>query len=296
MKSFLKRISFLIALFLFSFSFEASAQVRDSNVYVYDVVYMKDGRVLKGEILIFEEKDGDITFRDLKGNKYSITRKEYNYFVEDKRYVVKSNDTLAIRKRKENEIEFSLGFSGITTRTSFNFDGSEDTYFYNPVDNSYLNSALCFRIGIGKYFTREHFIGLVSNFGVISESNSYFDVGLRYANSYDGYKKNVSFFTPVGIQFSYSAFKSDYRVYGPDPYQIGFFAYPMKSIDSKVSAVGVSLGQGMSFILENKKSFTMEIMLMKDIFVTQKVSSSQGNTPKVDYSSLGGKFSIFYNF
>ncbi len=40
---------------------------------------MKDGRVLKGEILIFQETDGDITFKDLNGRKYSITREEYRY-------------------------------------------------------------------------------------------------------------------------------------------------------------------------------------------------------------------------
>ena len=67
----------------FAFSFIALsvfAQPNTTPPNTVDIIYMKDGRILRGQILIFEEKDGDITFQDIYGRKYSITREEYNYF------------------------------------------------------------------------------------------------------------------------------------------------------------------------------------------------------------------------
>lgn len=85
-------------------------QARAQTTEVYDVIYMKDGRVLYGEIINFEMKDGDITFKDRDGKMYSLTRKEYNYFIEDQTYKKKAKDTI-INPRKYNEYEFEVGIA-----------------------------------------------------------------------------------------------------------------------------------------------------------------------------------------
>ena len=90
---------------------------------------MKDGRVLRGQILIFEEKDGDLTFQDIYGRKYSITREEYKYF-EENQFVKErksKNDTI-VKVRKENQFEFSIGltYGSYVPTTIFK---SDDYYF-----------------------------------------------------------------------------------------------------------------------------------------------------------------------
>ncbi len=289
---------FWLFILLFAFHLPSLGQTDPSNVLICDVVYMKDGRILKGEILIFEEKDGDLTFRDLDGKKYSITRKEYKYFVEDKRYLVKGNygDTIQIRPRKELEYEFSIGFSSTIIRLHQELISDEN--FFSTVENTYLDAPLSFRLGFGKYFTRQHFIGMVADLGVISESKSYFGVGFRYVNQYDRYKKNVALYIPIELQFNSLSFDSEYRLNDPTglPPNYNYFDLPIEKNQNVINSLGLHLGQGFNFMLENKKAISLEFEFYKNFIISQKIGAIKGQTPNTTFTSFGGKVSLFYNF
>ena len=104
------QIRYFLLLVLFFVSVQSFAQKPEENIYNYDLIYMKDNSILKGEIIIFEEEDGDITFKDLKGKTYSITRDEYRYFKENVRYYENDDKIRIIKNRKINEFEVSVGF------------------------------------------------------------------------------------------------------------------------------------------------------------------------------------------
>ena len=73
-----------------------------------DVIYMKDGRVLKGEILTFKESNGPINFVDYKGNKIAFAQEEYEYFIENQRLNVRYSDSLVLKSSKLMNLNTNL--------------------------------------------------------------------------------------------------------------------------------------------------------------------------------------------
>lgn len=281
----------ILFIFLGINSFVSAQTETNPNVLVYDVVYMKDGRVLKGEIIIFEEKDGDITFKDIYGRKYSIKREEYNYFVEDKRFLINKNDTLVIRPRKEKELEISLGFNAAYLNASEDFKA--DDYYLHAYTSTVHFTPICFKFGIGKYINRQNFIGLSADVALATEIKSYFNVGLKYVHQYDAYKRNVSFYIPVELLFNNLNMSSGYQVNDP--------AYTSESysktfeVTHSFQSLGLNLGQGVSFILNNKKSVSMELSLFKNYVISHGYEDLNRAGPKGDFNFNGMKFTFFYN-
>ena len=76
-------MKFLFLVFLFPLF--TLGQVSKKPV-VYDVVHLKNGKVLFGEIIEFAQKDGDLTFKDQYNRMYSLSREMYDYFEEDKEH------------------------------------------------------------------------------------------------------------------------------------------------------------------------------------------------------------------
>jgi len=78
----------VFALFLMLTSNIVLAQ--DSTRYeVYDVIYLKDNRVLKGQILSYDSQLGGISFKDMYGRVYNFSRDEYKYFKEKQNFPIK---------------------------------------------------------------------------------------------------------------------------------------------------------------------------------------------------------------
>ena len=77
------------------------AQTKPKQVVVYDIVHLKTGKVLYGEIIEFNQKDGDLTFRDNYNRNYSLSREMYDYFEENVTYNKRIRDTL-VRPRKSD--------------------------------------------------------------------------------------------------------------------------------------------------------------------------------------------------
>ena len=46
----------------------------------YDIIYMKSGATLKGDILSFNEKEGSLVFRDIDNRVYSVSKRRIPLF------------------------------------------------------------------------------------------------------------------------------------------------------------------------------------------------------------------------
>ena len=98
-----------IYIFICIISLQSFSQEVDASK-VYDQIYLKNGKVLTGTIILFQESDGDITFKDTEGRTYSITRKEYKYFREHVVFISEDKkDTTVLIKRKVNQYGLTVG-------------------------------------------------------------------------------------------------------------------------------------------------------------------------------------------
>ena len=286
----------LLTVFIISGMINSGKAQEEAYIINYDVIYMKDGSILKGEILVFEEKDGDITFRDTEGHKYSITREEYKYFVEDIRAVVNANDTLVIRPRKSEEFEIGLGFRA--NYINITDDLVADEYWLDSPDQYNVNAVnlvLC----AGKYLDRQNFIGASAEIGLLSEAKSVFGFGLRYSHQYDAYKKNAAFYVPVEIHYNALSFKNFYVV--EDNYIHGITGQEVENstdleVRHEVSGISLNVGQGVSFIMSDKKSFSVEFLLFKYFGVNNSYPDLSEDGPNSDFIISGAKLGLLYNF
>lgn len=99
----------LFVLALFSLLISTSVLSQDSTRYeVYDVVYLTDGRVLKGQILSYDSQLGGISFRDSYNRVYNFSREEYKYFLEKQNFPVNNKKSKALRERKSDGIRYPL--------------------------------------------------------------------------------------------------------------------------------------------------------------------------------------------
>lgn len=237
----------LLCIALFSLNTMLKAQEDDSkNVQNYDLIYMKNGQVLRGEIIIFQESDGDITFKDTEGKMYSITREEYKYFKQNVRFAITKNDTLIIRERKEKQVEFTVGL-----RNNNMIESSRNLYTTIPV-SGYL--------GFGKYFNRRVYLGIGANFGLVETKafNKYLSPGIDIKYQYDGYKNNFALYV-IG-NANYTMHQGLYAAM----YQVNIWGKSeLGDVSHKYSSAGISIGHGVCYILNGKKTVGFELIFTK---------------------------------
>lgn len=114
------RSLFLLFLVVFLQQGSIFAQSKPKKPVIYDIVHLKTGKVLYGEIIEFDQKDGDLTFKDEYNRKYSLSRQMYDYFEEDVTFQKRMRDTL-VRPRKIDEFDFSIGISQFMAGTDNGF-------------------------------------------------------------------------------------------------------------------------------------------------------------------------------
>jgi len=292
-----KLIVLVFAVFTVLFS-NAQTDSTEVTVEVIDVVKLKDGRTLRGKIVVFEEKDGDIVFKTLDGKTYTFSQEEYEYFQEDVVYEKKKLSSSEIRERKDGDTEISLGLG----YTFLNIDYSvfEDE-FYSERSSSTGDIPISFRAGFGKYLTRQNYAGVTGEIALISDSKTYFNGGFRFAHQYDGYKSNLGLYIPIDIQFSAVSDDLDYEYkylfepqWGGEPYiQTDF-----EEIQTNFSSINFSVGQGFSFYLRDKKSISLEVQLYRNFLLSQSFEQRDlpvEAEPDVDFTMNGVRFFLVYN-
>ena len=260
---------------------------------VYDIIYMKDGRQLKGEILVFDEEDGDITFRDTEGRTYSITRYQYDYFVEDRVFLVEAQDTLVINPRKVNEAEISMGIVAGYIALDQTVQQSEG--YLNSI-TSYAILPVSFKLSVGRYFNRQHFVGFSADIALLGDVKTYFNGGLRYLFQYPAYKSNIAFYFPVEVQYGILNTTFSYTTTDTIQDNNGGYSWPTyKEIETSIQSIGLHVGQGMAFMLPEKRSIKVELMLVKNFIMSQKLLNTPGEAPNMSFSQVGIRLGVLYS-
>lgn len=253
---------------------------------------MKDGRILRGQILIFEEKDGDITFQDLYGRKYSLTREEYSYFEENQiiRERKSKNDTI-VKVRKENQFEFSVGLTYGTYMPTASF--KPDAYYLQNLNNSYY-FPISLQLGAGKYFNRKNFVGVNLNYALISGASPTFNANLRYQFQYDAYKRNTACYIPV--EFGYHSLNYSTSFYVTDSIAPTQYSW-IKQIDTdvKISSLNLGIGHGFNFMMKNTHSIALEFLVYKYFTMSQKFEALLKGAPEYKVDAIGAKLAVFVN-
>ncbi len=284
-KSFLAFAFSLLTLSIF-------AQPNATPPNTVDIIYMKDGRVLSGQILIFEEKDGDITFQDIYGRKYSITREEYKYF-EENQFVKErksKNDTI-VKVRKENQFEFSVGLTYGSYVPTITFK-SNAYYLQNYNNSSYFPISL--QVGAGKYFNRKNFLGANLNYALISGGSPTISANLRYQFQYDSYKHNTACYIPV--EFGYHSLNYYTSFLVNDTLDLGQNSWTDQlNTNIKISSLNLGIGHGFNFMMKNTHSIGLELLIYKYFTMNQKFEALPQGDPNFNLNAVGAKLAVFVN-
>ncbi|TNE70735.1 MAG: hypothetical protein EP333_10005 [Bacteroidetes bacterium] len=290
----------LLLVLIVLFSAELSMAQGDTTEYkVMDVIYLKEGGILRGEILAFDESNGGIVFKDEYGRKYSFGRDDYKYFREDQLIKNKKKaKNKEVYQRKEEGLSFNVGLK-------FNFISLNDNF---TPDDYYLNGfgglgdiVTSLSLGGGMYFTRQHFVALNTDFKVASfgYAKQYFNAGIRYQYQYDAQKSNVALYLPFELKYNRYSEDIQYDVNDTivDSGPGGTVTYwPIsQEYGVTVDMASLSIGHGFGFIMKNRKSFNIEVGLTKYFVLSQKFSGTTHGNPQSSFDGFAMNLSLLYN-
>ncbi len=266
---------------------------QDTTKYeVYDVIYLTDGRVLKGHILSYDSQLGGISFRDIHGRVYNFSREEYKYFLEKQSFPVSNKKQKALRERKSDGIRFNLGLN-------FNY-----YYCLEKIGEDVLSQrkdAMGYAISvhgtIGKYFTRNHFIGATAEIGVLTSHPRFYNFGIRYNFEYDNKQTNLSKYIPVELKYQNMILENTGISYSEQTSwgsSSGFY-YPK----TEFSSILLSVGHGFGFIFKQGGSFNIELAYQRHITLNQKFydlrpEDAEGYNPKFQINGFRLGFSLSF--
>jgi hypothetical protein len=263
-------------------------------VVVYDIVHLKTGKVLYGEIIEFNQKDGDLTFRDNYNRNYSLSREMYDYFEENVTYSKRIRDTL-VRPRKTDEFSFMLGLTQFAAGTDNGFVA--DDYYIRSSGNGYFyDLPICLTIGAGKYLSRQHFVGLKADMKLLSSLSQFYSIGANYQFQYDGMKSNVGKYIPIRVNYGVRSSQESVDVQAPTMPPIT--NYLPENFDVTMSSIGLEFGHGFSFIGNNKRSWNLEFCFFKNMVLSQTITTVAlgGALPNFNFSQAGARLSLNFNF
>lgn len=303
----MNNLHLIIALVFFNLTLMAQDTIPKSSnqiVEIYDVVAVyKDhvdgrGRVrqftseIKGEIIKYDESTGILTFKDKEGKMYSFSNSEYKYFEYNKEFVKKIKN-IVIHPRKSEGFMFSAGLSASYMNIQHNF--TPDDYFINGIDSD-ADLPISLKLGVSKLIDENHLVGISSELALNSSVSSYFNFGARYRYLYDA-SKNTAFYFPVELKFSHNTHSYQYQVNDTTFTDNMDWSYPTDlQTDITLNAIELNLGQGISFAMKNEKSFSLELMLIKQLMLNERFQNSKNIDPKSEFGITGLKLSAVMNF
>lgn len=289
----IKKSGLFIAFWLLLLIPLAGEAQTDSSAYeVYDIIYLKEGGILKGNILSFDDPTGFIVFQDVYGRKYSLGREQYKYFEENKVFPVKKKRRTEILPRKENEWEINLGLS--TSYLWISHDFTPDQYILNGVDNL-ADIPFCLKVGAMKYINRVHSVGLTSEFVLFQQNRQYFNGGLKYRFHYDKTNSNVGYYLPVELVYNTTGFKTSFQV-ADTVFTDNGWTYPAdKELEVNIKSIALNLGHGFAFILPNKRSVQLEFNVSRHFNLSQKITGNVQKKPESSFGLSGIRMSLLFN-
>ena len=273
-----------------------TTNAQDSTEYVqYDVIYMKDGRVLKGEILSYDSQFGGISFKDPSGKISNFGRDDYKYFVENQNFPVKKKNT-EIRPRKDKGIGFNIGVS--TSYISNSLSIEEDDFFVKQ-DSWSGDLPISLYASVGKHFGRQHFVGLSADFAMIADEPGYYALGARYSYQYDAHKTNTAFYIPFELKYQHIQMFANYTIKDTTWFSESSYSYPgYTNIETTYNNMALSIGHGFGFALKSGHALNVEISFMKSFVLSKEYTDlevathAHDETPNFKAYRLG----LFYSF
>uniref|UniRef100_UPI004049D1AD hypothetical protein n=1 Tax=Fluviicola sp. TaxID=1917219 RepID=UPI004049D1AD len=283
----------LLCAFLFIASLSIS-QTDSSQFNVYDIIHLKTGVIMKGEILSLDSNSGVIVFKDLFGRKYTFGREEYQFFEENVVVPVKKKRASKIYERKDNAYTFHAGISLEMINLNSN-SFQPDGYFLNQ--RSYLGLTSNLSVSFGKYLGQQHYFGGSAAMNINTNDYKIVQFGARYTYHYKAENKNTVFYLPVGLQYQHISTAIPFDV--NDTVQVnGGWIYPKEiSIPASLSSVQLSFGQGITWYLDNLKAISLEINLAKSLFLSHKIDPVLNHgTPNISFSTFTFGLGLWYHF
>ncbi len=284
--------NFKILIFTLFLVMTSNIFAQDSTRYeVYDVIYLNDGRILKGQILAYDSQHGGISFKDLFGRVYNFSRQDYKYFLEKQNFPIKVKKQKVLRERKSKGIRYGVG---LNTSYFYGLEKSET----NDLNSRKESKGMAIGVSgtIGKYFTRSHFLGANAELG-LSSSQQYHNFGVRYNYEYDQKKTNIAKYFPIEFKYQKMFLENSgipYTEITPNSYSEGYY-FPK----TEFSNLLFSIGHGFGFILKQGGSFNIELAYQRHITLSQKFydlkpQDADGYNPKFQVNGfrLGLSFSF----
>lgn len=282
----------LVFIFLFV-PFLSGAQATKKPV-IYDVVHLKTGKILFGEIIEFNQKDGDLTFRDQYNRMYSLSREMYDFFEEDKIYQkrVKNVDSL-VRARKIDELDFHVGLNTLFAGTDPGFK-PDDYYLSSNGNGMFYYTPICLSLGFGKYIHRQHYVGLSTDLKALGGPAIFSQYNFNYRFQYDAMKNNVARYIPITLSYQNLADNETFQV--ADLTMPPFPSTMEKTFETNVSSLNLGIGHGFSFIGKDLHYFNLEILIYKGLFTKHTLVTNELTLPNLNYQTAGAQLKLSYHF
>jgi hypothetical protein len=251
--------------------------------------------VLKGQILSYDAQLGGISFRDTEGRVFNFSREQYNYFVEKQRFPIKSKNK-TIRKRNEEKVEFTIG---VNIGYTYMREDLIDKSYYTSNQYGLVDLPLSITCGVGKYFTRKHYFGLVTDFGIVG-SPKFFNAGIKYKYEYDSGQSNVAKYIPIDLRYQSMQISNNYEYYDTVWFDSQSYSYGNQyhRAESSFSAATFSIGHGFGFIMKNGGSFNIELAYLKHFILSHKYVELDSTLPRPesDFALQGFRLGLSLNF
>ena len=282
----------LVFIFLFV-PFLSGAQATKKPV-IYDVVHLKTGKILFGEIIEFNQKDGDLTFRDQYNRMYSLSREMYDFFEEDKIYRkrVKNVDSL-VRARKIDELDFHVGLNTLFAGTDPGFK-PDDYYLSSNQNGMFYYTPICLSLGLGKYIHRQHYVGLSTDLKALGDPAIFSQYNFNYRFQYDAMKNNMARYIPITLSYQNLADNETFQV--ADLTMPPFPSTMEKTFETNVSSLNLGIGHGFSFIGKDLHYFNLEILIYKGLFTKHTLVTNELTLPNLNYQTAGAQLKLSYHF
>ena len=285
-------MSFKLNLIVFSILFLSICATGFSqnhpDIRTRDVIYLKDGRVLKGEIVKIDESDGKIIFASKNGKTIEIKRIEYEYYIEDERLNVKFSDTLVINTRKTNDFEFSFGLS----TSVFEMNGVAGSDYDVSLGTSPWYIPYNIRIAGGRYFGHKHYVGLRLDYA-LGGVDEYISPALKYKFQFDGYRNNRVWYATLEAKYEY--FKDEFMSIAEYIDYDGNLKYSQRYRQQAFNTLGVVLGPGYAYTFNNKKSICVEATIFKNYRLSNAFEDSEAGILLNSWNSTGIGLAVAFN-
>lgn len=281
----------ILLLLLFPLYFHS--QVTKKPV-VYDVVHLKTGKVLFGEIIAFNQKDGDLTFKDQYNRMYSLSREMYDYFEEDKIYQqrVKNVDSL-VRARKISEFDFQVGLNTLMAGYDAGFV-ADDYYLQSSGNGLFFYTPICLNFGVGKYVHRQHYLGASIDLKAVGGPSTFSQYGAHYRFQYDAMKNNVARYIPITLGFQRQTDLEYFYV--PDLTMPPQVTTIQKEFETTVSSLNLGIGHGFSFIGKDLHYFNIEFLIYKGLWAKHTMITNELLLPNLNYQTAGAQLKLSFHF